>query len=119
MKLNLHPVHYLFLAATFFSFYLMYSYFSDHINIYITFGIASIVSIALTVTYLRLFAPPKIIYLLAPVTQLIFLIIFSFSFFFEGLTGVLVTICSVVTLFILMQITGKINWSEMSKKELL
>ncbi|MBN2509281.1 MAG: hypothetical protein JXB03_03350 [Spirochaetales bacterium] len=105
-----HPVHFAFLAATFFSFHLMYSYFSDHLNLYLTFGISSFVSLTLTITYLRLFAPPLIAYVWAPLTQFLYLVVFSFSFFFDGITGVIVTICSVLTLFTMMQITGRMNW---------
>lgn len=111
----LHPMHFFFLAATFFSFHLMYSYFSDHLNIYLSFGIASAVSLGLTITYLRLFSPGKLAYLYAPIIQIIYLIIFSYSFFFKGITGMIVTICSVLTLFFLMQITGKLNWDEVFK----
>ena len=118
LKVDMHPMNYFFLAATFFSFHLMYSYFSDHINIYLTFAIASFVSLVLTITYLRIFTPSKMAYLYAPLTQFIYLIIFSFSFFFKGMTGVIVTICSVITLFILMQLTAKVNWENIfSKKE--
>jgi hypothetical protein len=116
MKVNIHPMNYFFLAATFFSFHLMYSYFSDHLNIYLTFVIASVASLVLTTTYLRLFTPKKIAWGYAPLTQLIYLIIFAYSFFFKGLTGVIVTICSVLTLFILMQVTAKVNWEAVFKK---
>lgn len=116
MKCPFHPMHYFFLAATFFSFHLMYSYFSDHLNLYLTFGISSVISLLLTITYLRLFAPPKVAYLLAPLTQLIYLVLFSYSFFFDGTTGLILTICSVVTLFVLMQITGRTDWESVFGK---
>ncbi|MBN1782291.1 inner membrane CreD family protein [bacterium] len=111
-KIDMHPMNYFFLAATFFSFHLMYSYFSDHLNIYVTFVIASVVSLLLTVTYLRLFTPGRLAYLYAPLTQIIYLIIFSYSFFFKGMTGMIVTICAVITLFILMQMTARLNWEQ-------
>ncbi|MCA9732024.1 inner membrane CreD family protein [candidate division KSB1 bacterium] len=113
---NIHPMHYFFLAATFFSFHLMFSYFSDHLNIYATFVIASVVSLILTITYLRTFTVPVLAYFYAPLTQLIYLVIFSYSFFFKGMTGVIVTICSVITLFILMQITSKVDWEQVFSK---
>lgn len=116
LKFDIHPMNYFFLAATFFSFHLMYSYFSDYLNIYVTFAIASVVSLILTVTYLRIFSPNKLSYVFAPLTQFIYLIIFSFSFFFKGMTGVIVTICSVITLFILMQTTAKVNWESVFSK---
>ncbi len=115
-KTRLHPMNYFFLAATFFSFHLMYSYFSDHLNLYLTFAIASVVSLFLTISYLRLFTPAKFALLVAPVTQVLYLIVFSYSFFFKGFTGVIVTICSVITLFILMQITAKIKWEQVFDK---
>ena len=112
LKINLHPMHFFFLAATFFSFHLMFSYFSDQLNIYLSFAISATVSLILTVTYMRLISPKKMAFAYAPVIQFIYLIVFSFSFFFDGTTGIIVTICAVITLFILMQATGKINWDD-------
>ena len=118
LKMNLHPMHFFFLAATFFSFHLMFSYFSDQLNIYLSFAISAIVSLILTVTYMRLISPKKMAFIYAPVIQFIYLIVFSFSFFFDGITGIIVTICAVVTLFILMQATGRINWDNEFKKQI-
>lgn len=117
-NINIHPFNYFFLGATFFAFHLMYAYFSDHMNIHLSFVISSLISIILTITYLRLFTPKKMAFFIAPLCQLIFLIIFSFSFFLKGTTGITVTVCSVLTLFILMQITGKINWDEVFKQDI-
>jgi hypothetical protein len=117
MKCSFHPMHYFFLAATFFSFHLIYSYFSDHLSLYLTFGIASTVSLLLTVSYLRLFAPPKVAYFIAPGIQLVYLILFSWSFFFDGITGMILTVCSVLTLFVLMQMTGKTDWESLFAKK--
>lgn len=107
---GLHPMHYFFLAATFFSFHLMFSYFSDKWDIYPSFAVAALVSLALTVSYLARFADRAIAFVIAPAAQLVYLVIFSFSFFFDGMTGILVTVCAVVTLFILMQLTAGVNW---------
>jgi len=41
----------------------------------------------------------------------------SFSFFFDGITGLIVTICAVTTLFILMQLTAKQNWNRVFNPE--
>jgi len=112
LKVKIHPMHYFFLAATFFSFHLMFSYFSDQLDIYLSFAISAVISLFLTITYMRFFAPKRIAFIYAPAIQFIYLIIFSFSFFFDGITGMIVTICAVITLFILMQVTGKINWEE-------
>ncbi len=115
LHFQLHPMHYFFLAATFFSFHLMYAYFSDHMNLYLSFTLASFISLVLTITYLRLCSKKLLAYIFAPLIQLIYLVVFSFSFFFDGMTGLLVTIFSVITLFILMQITGNIDWDKTLK----
>ena len=39
-------------------------------------------------------------------------VLFSNAFFFEGYTGLTVTLGAVVTLFVLMQITAKVDWAE-------
>jgi hypothetical protein len=39
-------------------------------------------------------------------------VLFSYAFFWKGFTGLAITIIAIVTLFVVMQITGKIRWSE-------
>ena len=41
-----------------------------------------------------------------------FLVLFSYAFFFEGFTGLTVTIGAIVTLFVLMQMTARVNWGD-------
>jgi hypothetical protein len=48
----------------------------------------------------------------AGLTQLIYLVLFSYAFFFEGFTGLAVTIGAILTLFVVMQMTGRIRWEE-------
>ena len=48
----------------------------------------------------------------AGLAQLIYLVLFSYAFFFEGFTGLAVTIGAIVTLFVVMQMTGRIRWDE-------
>lgn len=109
-KQDIHAMHFFFLALSFFSFHLMFSYFSDQMNIYLSFAISSVVSLALTVSYVMHFLTKKMAFLIVPLTQIVYLFVFSFSFFFDGITGLIVTICAVTTLFILMQLTAKQNW---------
>jgi hypothetical protein len=40
------------------------------------------------------------------------MILFSYSFFFEGLTGLTITIGAIVTLALLMTATARVNWAE-------
>jgi hypothetical protein len=37
---------------------------------------------------------------------------FSYAFFFKGFTGLAVTVGSILTLFVVMQITGRVRWAE-------
>jgi hypothetical protein len=37
---------------------------------------------------------------------------FSYAFFLKGFTGLAITIGSVLTLFVVMQMTGRIRWAE-------
>jgi NADH:ubiquinone oxidoreductase subunit 6 (subunit J) len=43
-------------------------------------------------------------------------VLFSYAFFFKGFTGLAVTIGSIVTLFVVMQMTGRIKWAEKFQK---
>jgi hypothetical protein len=38
-------------------------------------------------------------------------VLFSYAFFFEGYTGLTVTVGAVVTLFALMQATARVDWA--------
>ena len=48
----------------------------------------------------------------AGLAQLTYLVLFSYAFFFKGFSGLAVTIGSIITLFIVMQLTARIRWSE-------
>jgi len=109
---KLHPVHYLFLAATFFSFHLLFSYLVDHMSPFPAFLIASAVSLLLTVSYVRLVVDWKFAIRSAGFWQLVFLVLFAYAFFFEGYTGLTITIGAILTLAAMMQLTGRVNWEE-------
>src|SRR5215472_12580802 len=109
---NLHPMNYFFLACAFFAFHLLLAYLADHISIHAAFVISSLVSIALVVSYLRLVVDLRFAVVDAGLTQLIYLVLFSYAFFFEGFTGLAVTIGVILTLFVVMQMTGRLNWEE-------
>ena len=111
MKRNsLHPVHYLFLAASFFSFHILFSYLIDHLLIELSFLLAAGVSMGLAVSYLWQIMGKRFALRVACTSQFLFLILFSFAFFFEGYTGLVVTLGAIITLTLLMQITAKVNW---------
>lgn len=110
--IELHPMNYFFLAAAFFSFHLLLAYLVDHIAIHTAFLICSAVSIFLVVSYLRLVVGVRFALVEAGLSQFIYLVLFSYAFFLEGFTGLAITIGSIVTLFVVMQITGRVRWAE-------
>jgi len=110
--LDLHPMNYFFLACAFFAFHLLLAYLCDHVSIHAAFAISSAVSILLVVSYLRLVVNGRFALIDAGIAQLIYLVLFSYAFFFEGFTGLAVTIGAILTLFVVMQMTGRIRWGE-------
>jgi inner membrane protein involved in colicin E2 resistance len=105
-------MNYAFLSAAFFAFHLLLAYLVDHLQIHAAFAISAITSLLLVVSYLRLVAGTRFALVRAGVAQLVFLVFFSYAFFFDGFTGLTVTIGSIVTLFILMQATARVDWSQ-------
>jgi len=110
--IELHPMNYFFLAAAFFSFHLLLAYLVDHVSIHLAFGICSAVSVFLVVSYLRLVVGTRFAAREAALAQFIYLVAFSYAFFLKGFTGLAITIGSIITLFVVMQATGKIRWRE-------
>src|SRR6267154_6085701 len=110
--IELHPMNYFFLAAAFFSFHLLLAYLVDHVSIHLAFGICSAVSVFLVVSYLRLVIGARFAAREAALAQFIYLVAFSYAFFLKGFTGLAITIGSIITLFVVMQATGKIRWKD-------
>jgi inner membrane protein involved in colicin E2 resistance len=114
-KRNLHPMHFFLLAASVFSFHLLYAYLVDHIDIHATFWISSSVALLLAVGYMWRVVNARFAFVVAGLSELIFLVLFSYAFFFPGWTGLIITIGSIVTLAILMFSTAKVKWGEVFK----
>ena len=110
--IDLHSMNYFFLACAFFAFHLLLAYLVDHISIHAAFVICSIVSMSLVISYLRLVVGMRFAAVEAGLAQLIYLVLFSYAFFFKGFSGLAVTIGAILTLFVVMQLTGRIRWSE-------
>jgi hypothetical protein len=111
-NIKIHPMNYFFISAAFFSFHLLLAYLVDHIDIYLAFAICSAVSILLVVSYMRLVAGARFALLETGLSQFVYLVLFSYVFFFEGYTGLAITIGCILTLFVVMQFTGKIDWEK-------
>lgn len=115
-KIRIHPMNYFFVAAAFFSFHLLLSYLVDHISIHVAFWICSLVSIFLVVSYMRLVVGRRFAFIEIALSQLVYLVLFSYTFFFKGYTGLTITIMCICTLFVVMQFTGKVDWEQVFAK---
>lgn len=112
-NIEMHPMNYFFLAASFFAFHLLLAYTADLIDIHLAFLISAGVSIFLVVSYLRLVVNARFAFLEAGLLQFLYLVGFSYTFFLEGYSALCVTVVSIMTLYIVMRLTAKIRWTEL------
>ncbi len=115
--IKLHPVHYGFLAAAFFSFDLLLAYLADQIDINLAFMIAAVTSVVLAVGYLLVVVGKNRALVEIAISQFVFLVLFSYSFFFTGITGLAITIGSVLTLAYFMAKTARVDWETVFPKK--
>jgi hypothetical protein len=109
---SLHPMNYVFISAAFFAFHLLMAYLVDHVSMHAAFAAAALVSAALVASYLRAVGGMRERWWQAVLAQAVYLVAFSYAFFFEGFTGLSVTIGAIVTLFVLMQMTARVRWAD-------
>jgi inner membrane protein involved in colicin E2 resistance len=107
---KVHPMNFFFLGAAFFSFHLLLAYLADHVSIHAAFLIASAVSIFLVVSYMRVVCGTRFALVQVGLSQFVYLVLFSYTFFFEEFTGLAVTALCISTLFVVMQYTARVDW---------
>ena len=110
--IDIHPLNYLLMAGAFFAFHLLFAYSADRLPVEVAFGLASVVSVVLVVSYLRLVVSTRFALVEAGIAQLVYLVGFSWAHFWDGFTGLTITLLSIATLFLVMQLTGRVQWSE-------
>ena len=110
--IDIHPLNYLLVAGAFFAFHLLFAYSADRLPVEQAFALASVTSVVLVVSYLRLVVSTRFALVEAGIAQLVYLVCFSLAHFWDGYTGLTVTILSILTLFLVMQLTGRVQWSE-------
>jgi len=115
-KIKVHPMNYFFVGAAFFSFHLLLAYLVDHISIHLAFWICSLISLFLVVSYMRLVVGKRFAFIEVALSQIIYLVLFSYTFFFRGYTGLAITILCICTLFVIMQFTGRLDWDKVFTK---
>lgn len=109
-RVELHPMHYFLLGCAFFAYHLLFAYLVDHVRIGTAFAIASATSVALLVSYARLFVGWRFALREMGLAQMVYLVLFSFTFLLEGFTGLAITAGAVLTLSLVMQVTGRMRW---------
>jgi len=114
--INLHPMNYFFIASGFFAFQLLFAYLVDLLPLHLSFVIAALVSMVLVIGYLRAVAGKELVKIALP-AQLAYLVLFSYSFFFDGLSGITITIGAIATLALLMINTARMDWSALFGKK--
>jgi len=102
--------------AVFFAFNLLFGYTADRLPVEAAFLLSSAVSVGLVASYLRLVVGSRFAFLEAGLAQLLYQVGFSFAHFFDGYTGLSITVLVVVTLFFLMQLTGRLSWSAVFRR---
>ncbi len=110
MRIWLHLMHFVLLAAACFSFQLLFAYSVDVMPALVAFGVAAMVSMALVAVYLKLVAGTAFMRL-AVAAQTAYIVLFNATFFFEGYTGLTLTIMGIVTLGLIMTGTAKMDWN--------
>jgi hypothetical protein len=107
---NIHPMHYLFVAGGFFAFHLLFAYLVDHLPLHAAFALAAAAAVTLVTLYLRAALGRSFSWRWAALAELLYLVLFSYSFFLKGFTGLTVTVGAVVTLGVLMAVTARTDW---------
>ena len=98
--LDLHPMHYFFIGAAFFSFHLLLAYLVDHMIIHYAFVLSSVVSIVLVTSYMRLVLGTRLAFVEIGLGQFVYLVLFSYTFFFPGYTGLAVTLLCFLVIWV-------------------
>jgi len=109
-QVAIHPMHYLFVAAGFFAFHLLFAYLVDHLSVHASFAIAAATTVLLVTGYLASALGSSFPWKAAAAGQFFYLVLFSYSFFLKGMTGLTVAVGAVLTLAVLMKVTAGVNW---------
>lgn len=109
----LHPMHWFFVGCAFFAFHLLFAYLVDHLPVPASFAIAAAASLFLVLSYAwRVAGRDFAVRRLGP-AQLVYLVLFSATFFWDGFTGLAITVGAVATLFVMMQATAGTDWERL------
>ena len=111
-QVPLHPMHYFFLGTGFFAFHLLFAYLVDLLPLWASFGLATGASLFLVLSYVRRVTGPRFALRVVAPAQVLYLVLFSASFFLDGMTGLAITLGAIGTLYVMMQMSARTAWGE-------
>jgi hypothetical protein len=105
--LRLHPVSWFLIGCAFFADHLLFAYLADHVALWVALTLSSVASVLLVVTYAQWLVGWRFALREMGLAQLVYLVGFSLTFMLQGFTGLSITVGAVLTLFLMMQVTGR------------
>jgi hypothetical protein len=111
---ELHPVHFIFIGASYFVFNLLLSYLVQYISIPIAFGVSFIVSFSLIVSFLWRILDLRFTFIENGIFLILFLLIYPISFFTLN-RGLILVISGVIALGMLMHLSARFKWEKENK----
>ncbi|HVP59007.1 MAG TPA: hypothetical protein VMT11_00440 [Myxococcaceae bacterium] len=116
---RLHPLSWFLIGCAFFADHLLFAYLADHVPLWLALTLSSAVSIVLSVTYAQWMVGWRFALREMGLAQLVYLVGFSLTFLLEGFTGLSITVGAVLTLFMMMQVTGRRLRADVPRAELV
>ncbi len=104
---RLHPLSWFLIGCAFFADHLLFAYLADHVPLWVALALSSAVSIVLAVTYAQWLVGWRFAVREMGLAQLVYLVGFSLTFLLKGFTGLSITVGAILTLFMMMQVTGR------------
>jgi hypothetical protein len=116
---RLHPLSWFLIGCAFFADHLLFAYLADHVPLWLALTLSSAVSIVLAVTYAQWIVGWRFAIREMGLAQLVYLVGFSLTFLLKGFTGLSITVGAILTLFLMMQVTGRRVRSDVPRAELV
>jgi len=117
--LRLHPFSWFLIGCAFFADHLLFAYLADHVPLWVALLLSSAVSILLAVTYAQWLVGWRFAVREMGLAQLVYLVGFSLTFLLQGFTGLSISVGAILTLFLMMQVTGRRLRSDVPRAELV
>jgi hypothetical protein len=116
---RLHPISWFLIGCAFFADHLLFAYLADHVPLWVALTLSSLVSIVLAVTYAQWLVGWRFALREMGLAQGVYLVGFSLTFLLKGFTGLSITVGAILTLFLMMQVTGRRLRSDVPRAELV